>query len=110
MTSIGLLPALFGVAGYFDADEISYDTQSEVVDARGNLTLLDSTGHVVFADRAKLTGGLREGFIRCTGTGEPLRIFSSEFPTILSMVPYTGPKTMLSIPSRLQASGTAVTW
>jgi LPS-assembly protein len=46
------------------ADRISYDTEKEVVTAEGNISLLDPSGHVLFADFVELTGDLREGFIR----------------------------------------------
>lgn len=46
------------------ADSVSYNFRTDVVTASGNVTLLDPSGHVVFANFAELTGDLREGFIR----------------------------------------------
>ncbi len=46
------------------ADSVSYNMRTEVVTASGNVSLLDPSGHVVFANFAELSGDLSEGFIR----------------------------------------------
>ncbi len=46
------------------ADSVSYNIQTDVVTASGNVSMLDPSGHVIFANFAELTGDLREGFIR----------------------------------------------
>ncbi len=46
------------------ADVVSYNLNTEVVTASGDITLLEPDGEVAFASYAELTGDLREGFIR----------------------------------------------
>ena len=46
------------------ADSVSYNLRTDVVTASGNVSMLDPSGHVIFANFAELTGDLREGFIR----------------------------------------------
>ena len=46
------------------ADTISFNRTSNVVSASGNVSLLEPTGDVVFADYAELTEDLREGAIQ----------------------------------------------
>ncbi len=46
------------------ADSVSYNMRTDVVTASGNVSILDPSGHVIFANFAELTGDLREGFIR----------------------------------------------
>jgi LPS-assembly protein len=38
------------------ADSVSYNIQTDVVTASGNVSMLDPSGHVVFANFAELTG------------------------------------------------------
>ena len=46
------------------ADQVSYNTNSDLVTANGNVSLLEPTGDVIFADYAELTADLKEAFIR----------------------------------------------
>ncbi len=46
------------------ADTVSYNTNTDVVIATGNVALLEPTGDVIFADYMEVTGDLREGFVR----------------------------------------------
>ncbi len=45
------------------ADEVSYDEVNDRATARGNVSLLEPTGEVIFADEVELTGDLKEGVI-----------------------------------------------
>lgn len=45
------------------ADEITYFQTQDLVVATGNVTLLDVTGHVLFADRVEVTGELKDGVL-----------------------------------------------
>ncbi len=46
------------------ADSVSYNLRTDLVTAAGNVSLLDPSGHVMFAEFVELTGDLREGFIK----------------------------------------------
>lgn len=46
------------------ADTVSYNQRSEVVTASGNVTLLEPSGDVLFADYVKLSDQMKEGVIR----------------------------------------------
>lgn len=46
------------------ADTVSYNTNTDIVSATGNVSVTDRSGDVLFADFMELTGDLREGFIR----------------------------------------------
>jgi LPS-assembly protein len=46
------------------ADAVTYNLRAKVVSASGNITLLEPSGDVLFADYVELTDDLREGFIR----------------------------------------------
>lgn len=46
------------------ADQVSYNTNNDLVTANGNVSLLEPTGDVIFADYAELTADLKEAFIR----------------------------------------------
>lgn len=46
------------------ADEVRYDLESDVITAEGNVSLLQPGGDVAFADRVQLTGDLRQGALR----------------------------------------------
>ena len=45
------------------ADEVRYNTRTDVITATGNVSLLQPTGEVIFGDRVRVTGDLREGTI-----------------------------------------------
>ncbi len=45
------------------ADQISYNLKQDVVTAQGNITLLEPTGEVTFADRVELTGNMKQGTV-----------------------------------------------
>lgn len=45
------------------ADSISYDRKTDVVTANGNISLLEPTGDVMFAERVELSGDLKTGVI-----------------------------------------------
>jgi len=45
------------------ADEVRYDEAADRVTAKGNITLFEPTGEIVFADEMELTGDLKEGVI-----------------------------------------------
>lgn len=46
------------------ADSISFNQRTNTATASGNVTLLEPTGEVLFAEYAELTDNLREGFLR----------------------------------------------
>jgi len=46
------------------ADRITYNLDSGTVSASGDVTIIDPSGNVVFADYVELSSDLREGFIR----------------------------------------------
>ena len=46
------------------ADMVSYSERDDKVTASGNVSLLEASGNVIFADYMELTGGMRNGFIR----------------------------------------------
>lgn len=46
------------------ADTVSVNLRNNLVSASGNVTLMEPTGEVMFADFVELTDDLREGFIR----------------------------------------------
>lgn len=46
------------------ADTVSYSERDDKVIANGNVSLLEASGNVLFADYMELTGGMRNGFIR----------------------------------------------
>lgn len=46
------------------ADAVSYSERDDKVVASGNVSLLEDTGSVLFADYLELTGGMRNGFVR----------------------------------------------
>ncbi|HLB07082.1 MAG TPA: LPS assembly protein LptD [Alphaproteobacteria bacterium] len=54
------------------ADEVRYHEPSETVTAAGNVSLLEPTGDVLFADYVELTGDLRDGVI------ESIRVLLSD--------------------------------
>lgn len=45
------------------ADNVSYNRRTDTVTANGNVSLLEPTGEVVFADHVELTGNMRDGII-----------------------------------------------
>ena len=45
------------------ADSVTYNKREDIVIAQGNVSLLEPTGEVIFADRVELTGDLRNGII-----------------------------------------------
>lgn len=45
------------------ADGVSYNRRTDTVTANGNVSLLEPSGEVVFADHVKLTGNMRDGII-----------------------------------------------
>ena len=45
------------------ADSVTYNRREDTVMATGNVSLLEPTGEVIFADRVNLTGDLRNGLI-----------------------------------------------
>ena len=45
------------------ADIVTYNRREDTVTAKGNVSLVESTGEVIFADRVELTGDLRNGII-----------------------------------------------
>ena len=49
------------------ADEVVYNSRTNVVTATGNVALVEPTGDVVFAEFAELQGDLAEGFIDTVG-------------------------------------------
>ncbi len=49
------------------ADKITYNQQTDVVVAEGNVALLMPTGEVVFSDRQEVTGDMREAFAQNVG-------------------------------------------
>lgn len=46
------------------SDVISYNTNSDVVIATGNVALIEPSGDTIFAEYMEVTGDLREGFVR----------------------------------------------
>lgn len=46
------------------ADTVSYNERDDKVTASGNVSLLEASGNVIFADYMELQGGMRNGFIR----------------------------------------------
>ncbi|MBT4463555.1 MAG: LPS-assembly protein LptD, partial [Rhodospirillaceae bacterium] len=46
------------------ADTIIYNRRQDLVSASGNITLLEPTGEVIFAEFMELTGDIRHGIIR----------------------------------------------
>ena len=46
------------------ADEVTYDEKTDVVTATGHVSLQDASGNVAFADHAELTQDLREGALQ----------------------------------------------
>ncbi|MGE0714453.1 MAG: LPS-assembly protein LptD [Alphaproteobacteria bacterium] len=46
------------------ADVVSYNERTNVATASGNVSILEPTGDVIFADYVELSDGLREGFVR----------------------------------------------
>ncbi|MGQ0663464.1 MAG: LPS-assembly protein LptD [Pseudomonadota bacterium] len=46
------------------ADSVSYNQRANTVVATGNVSLLEPTGEVIFADYVELTGGMREGVVQ----------------------------------------------
>lgn len=45
------------------ADSVTYNRRTDTVTANGNISLLEPTGEVVFADYIELTGNMRDGVI-----------------------------------------------
>lgn len=45
------------------ADSVSYNRRTDTVTANGNVSLLEPSGEVVFADHVELTGNMRDGVI-----------------------------------------------
>ncbi|MGB0630205.1 MAG: LPS-assembly protein LptD [Alphaproteobacteria bacterium] len=45
------------------ADAVTYNRREDTVTAKGNISLVEPTGEVIFADRVELTGDLRNGII-----------------------------------------------
>ena len=45
------------------AETVTYDVGGDRIVARGNVTILEPTGEVIFADYAELTDAMKEGFI-----------------------------------------------
>jgi LPS-assembly protein len=45
------------------ADTVNYNRRTDTVTASGNISLLEPTGEVVFADHIELTGNMRDGII-----------------------------------------------
>lgn len=45
------------------ADVLTYNRREDTVTAKGNISLVEPTGEVIFADRVELTGDLRNGII-----------------------------------------------
>ena len=46
------------------ADKVTYNLNTDIVTAEGNVTLVEASGDTVFADFVEITGDLKEGFIR----------------------------------------------
>lgn len=49
------------------ADTISYNQKSDILTANGNVTLLEPTGDVIFADYLEITGDMKNGVIADIG-------------------------------------------
>lgn len=45
------------------ADVVTFNQREDIVTAKGNISLLEPTGEVIFADRVELTGDLRNGIL-----------------------------------------------
>ena len=45
------------------ADTISYNERQDIVSATGNVSLLEESGHVLFAEFMELSGDFKEGII-----------------------------------------------
>lgn len=45
------------------ADSVTYNRRTDVVTATGNISILEPTGEVIFADHVELTGDMRNGII-----------------------------------------------
>ena len=45
------------------ADVVTYNRRADTVAAKGNVSILEPTGEVIFADRVKVTGDLRDGIM-----------------------------------------------
>ena len=46
------------------ADSVTYNRRTDTVTASGNISLLEPTGEVIFADHIELTGQMRDGVIK----------------------------------------------
>ncbi|WP_299626687.1 LPS-assembly protein LptD [Pelagibius sp.] len=46
------------------SDKVTYNLNTDVVTAEGDVTLIEPSGDTVFADFVELTGDLKEGFVR----------------------------------------------
>jgi len=46
------------------ADRISYNERQDIVSASGNVSLLEETGHVLFAEFMELSGDFKEGIVK----------------------------------------------
>ncbi len=68
-TKNNLITALGNVTIHQDntvltADEVTFNRATGKVNAKGNISLRDGSGNIMFFDETTLTDGLREGFIR----------------------------------------------
>lgn len=46
------------------ADQVTYNLETDIITAEGNVALLEPKGDVVFGDKVKVTGDLREGVLQ----------------------------------------------
>jgi TolC family type I secretion outer membrane protein len=62
------------------ADQVSYNLRKEVIVAAGNVSIVEPTGEVVFADRLDLTGDMKTGVAQEMRTvlGDRLRVADAE--------------------------------
>jgi len=69
---LGVITARGNVEAHYEdrtliADTISYDQNSDVLTASGNITLLEPSGEVIFAQHMEISGDLKNGIIRDIG-------------------------------------------
>lgn len=49
------------------ADKVTYNQNTDIVQALGNITILEPTGETMFADQITITGDLKDGLVRNIG-------------------------------------------
>ncbi|MEQ9683417.1 MAG: LptA/OstA family protein [Rhodospirillales bacterium] len=49
------------------ADKVTYNQNTDIVQAAGNITILEPSGEILFADQITITGDLKDGLVRNIG-------------------------------------------